>query len=516
MLLSRLVQFQSGIFVPMTERIAPWAASLFLIAAVTAWLATEIPKGILTATDELLTAERTREMLVTGQKSVVQFNFRPSFEKPPLQYWLTTLTLERLNSRSFEVRIWTLFYGALTAIALGWLVILVEPKQPWLVPLSVAVLVACPLFSTQTTRGLLDIGLAFFTTMTIAFAQLARRRPQWWLGAALMCFLGALQKMPIPLLVWLLILIVRAAIPEERTTLRTKWIPFALVVAILTGAAWPLLQIMKYKMSLYDILYDQVVVWTGPTRLGARPYLEIPLRMTINGGALGVAALVAPLVVLFWKGGKFSSAAREIALVSLIGIALAIVSNFRHFRYIIPILPCLCLLVGCVFYRLFQIGGSVRGASIVAFAVFLLAGFIETKIEINHLEGKPDKDDKINQLLPFLMVPKDVSEEKLIAESLGALQRPGITTLLVESKKPGLDLLWDSFYLFHGSLRYPVADYTLDELQTTRPKPPLIGVCVARDFPAVQKIYPEVQVQFSRKQFVCWQVAANAGAESSR
>jgi len=44
------------------------------------WLVLEIPKGTLVATDELLTAERTREMLST-EPWVVHFNFKPSFEK---------------------------------------------------------------------------------------------------------------------------------------------------------------------------------------------------------------------------------------------------------------------------------------------------------------------------------------------------------------------------------------------------------------------------------------------------
>src|SRR5580692_5874193 len=90
---------------------------LVLIAfAFAGWLSFEIPKGTLAQTDELLTAERTREMLMT-EPWVVHYNFHLSFEKPPLQYWLTCLTLPRFENRSVAVRIWPLFYGALTALA---------------------------------------------------------------------------------------------------------------------------------------------------------------------------------------------------------------------------------------------------------------------------------------------------------------------------------------------------------------------------------------------------------------
>ena len=108
------------------------AAGLIIVCSV-AWLAFKIPKGILANTDELLTAERTREMLLT-EPWIVHFNFQRSFEKPPLQYWLTTLTLPRFENRTLAVRVWPLVYGALTAIALGWLVFLVAPAWPWLIP----------------------------------------------------------------------------------------------------------------------------------------------------------------------------------------------------------------------------------------------------------------------------------------------------------------------------------------------------------------------------------------------
>ena len=67
-----------------------------IIASVFGWLAFEIPKGTLSSSgDEMLTAERSRELLLLG-RSEVHFNFRPSFQKPPLQYWLTSFSLAHL------------------------------------------------------------------------------------------------------------------------------------------------------------------------------------------------------------------------------------------------------------------------------------------------------------------------------------------------------------------------------------------------------------------------------------
>jgi len=486
-----------------------WAIATagLVLGIVLIWLALEIPKGTLVATDELLTAERTREMLSTGPW-LVHFNFKPSFEKPPLQYWLTTLTLPRFENPSLAVRVWPLIYAAFTAIAIGCLALIIQPNRPWLVPLSVTVLLSCPLLITQATRGLLDIGLAFFTTTTILFSELARKKPAWWLAVAVACWLGSLQKNPVPFVIWLLILGVRTTSQAERGRLKNWQLSVSLLLALLAMSFWPLLQLLKYQMPWWSVFHEEVIVWLGPTGLGTRPYFEIPVRMIINGGVFGLFGLLVPFTILLLRKESEGSAVREIALVSLIAIALAIVSNFRHARYVVPIVPVLCLQIAIVFDRFIQRAQLARGLAIVAMIAVSICGLIQTKIEIDHLEGKDDRGDKINAWIPALIVPRDVTDEKLIAEKLGTLQGEGTKIVLVKAKKPGADLLWDSFYLFHGKLRSTVSKYTVDEIRSNPPPAPLIGVCVARDLPVLQQLYPNLRAELVRAQLVCWEVAA--------
>ncbi len=86
------------------------------------------------------------------------------------------------------------------------------------------------------------------------------------------------------------------------------------------------------------------------------------------------------------------------------------------------------------------------------------------------------------------------------------MQQAGTKTVLIKALKAGNDLMWDSFYLFHGNFRYPVTKYTVDEIRSNPPKPPVIGACVARDFPIIKGLYPNVEVELTRAQFICWQV----------
>lgn len=462
------------------------AIATLIIAGVFSWLAFEIPKGILSASgDEMLTAERSREMLLLG-RSEVHFNFNPSFEKPPLQYWLTSFMLPRLQNRTLAVRIWPWFYGVLTAIAVAWLAFVLRPDRPWLIPLSTVILTSVPIFATDASRGLLDSGLAFFTTVTILFAQLARRHPAWWVATAVACLLGSLQKFPIPFVVWLLILAVRFGSGPQRHQLKNRWLLFSILGALITMAIWPVSQILTFEVPFRHLFQQEVVSWLGPEHLGAQPYFEIPYRLIVTS-ACGFFILAAPLVILF-RRSEFENAAWEISVACLALIALEILFNFRHVRYSEPVVPALCLVLAIVTERIFQYRGFGRAIAVALLALLLIAGFVQTKLQIDFRREK------------------DFTDEKRVAEELGRLQQPGLRTILIKAVKVGTDLHFASFYLFHGNLHFPVQRYTVDEIQKSPPAPPTIGVCVARNFPIVQAVYPSVKQEFTRSQFILWKV----------
>jgi 4-amino-4-deoxy-L-arabinose transferase-like glycosyltransferase len=491
------------------QRARAIALTAFVIVCFIVWLAFQIPKGILTNTDELLTAERTREMLLTNPW-VVHFNFQRSFEKPPLQYWLTTLTLSRFENRTLAVRIWPAIYGVLTLIATVWLAFVIDPTRPSLMPLTTAILMSCPLFTSEAGRGLLDIGVAFYTTIAIVFAQLARKHPGWWLGVAVACLLGSLQKIPLIFLIWLLIAIIRLSWVSE---LREKsqapgWLILSVILAILVTGTWPLVQLIRYHMPVKSLFHEEVTVWLGPEHLGRRPYLEIPFRLTVTAWIVGgLFAFVAPFAVLLWKKQKFGVAAKETAILCIALITLAVLFNFRSVRYMVAIVPSLCLLLAIVLHRFFEQRSTIRIAAVVVLALTLTVGATQAELQMyfrqRNISGKI-----VHGKLELNIGEKNVADEKRVAEQLGALQRGDTKTVLIKAAQDGSDLLYDSFYLFHGNLRFPVVKLTVEGLRRNPPAPPVLGVCVQGDFPVVQEVYPNVKVEFTRAQFILWRVNA--------
>jgi len=250
---------------------------------------------------------------------------------------------------------------------------------------------------------------------------------------------------------------------------------------------WPVSQILTTQVPYRHLFHQEVVDWLGPENLGTQPYLEIPYRLIVSL-VCGFFIFAAPFVILLWKKTEFGVPAREISIACLALMAIEILFNFRHVRYIEPVIPALCLLLAIIAERLLRYRGPMRVVTTALLAILLLAGFVQTKLQVDFRRQK------------------DFADEKRVAEELGTLQRPGLHTVLIKAVKVGSDLHFASFYLFHGNLHFPVEKYTVDEIRRSPPSPPIVGVCVTRDLPAVQAVYPSAKLQFTRNQFIIWSV----------
>jgi 4-amino-4-deoxy-L-arabinose transferase-like glycosyltransferase len=66
--------------------------------------------------DEINFAEAAREMLATGNFFQVQINFQPFWEKPPLFFWLQSLSMSLFGVNEFAARFVTAFAGVCTLL----------------------------------------------------------------------------------------------------------------------------------------------------------------------------------------------------------------------------------------------------------------------------------------------------------------------------------------------------------------------------------------------------------------
>ena len=68
--------------------------------------------------DEINFAESSREMLVSKNFFQVQINYEPFMEKPPLFFWLQSLSMSVFGITEFAARFPNVIFGVLTMITL--------------------------------------------------------------------------------------------------------------------------------------------------------------------------------------------------------------------------------------------------------------------------------------------------------------------------------------------------------------------------------------------------------------
>ena len=68
--------------------------------------------------DEINFAEAAREMLVSGNYSYVQINFKPFWEKPPLFIWMQALSMSAFGVNEFAARLPNAICGIFTILTL--------------------------------------------------------------------------------------------------------------------------------------------------------------------------------------------------------------------------------------------------------------------------------------------------------------------------------------------------------------------------------------------------------------
>lgn len=92
--------------------------SFFILGAALLLLVPFLGSSHLFDWDEINFAEAAREMIVTGEYSYVQINFRPFWEKPPLFIWMQVLSMKLFGINEFAARFPNAICGALTLVVL--------------------------------------------------------------------------------------------------------------------------------------------------------------------------------------------------------------------------------------------------------------------------------------------------------------------------------------------------------------------------------------------------------------
>jgi 4-amino-4-deoxy-L-arabinose transferase-like glycosyltransferase len=459
---------------------AAWiAGALFVLL-----LLPKIGSGTLWHHDELLTANRAREMLVRGDPFAVTLNFAPSVKKPPLQFWLCALLLRALPAHpEFAVRLPTLLAGAGCLLAAAWLAQVCRiAADGSLAAWSALALAGCGYLVHASRIALLDPGAALFLTLALAGCQLARGDPRWWWFVALQCILGAWQKAPYGLAAWALLLIARryAGTEERRSGFH---LPAAFAAATLGTLGWWSIEWMRENHALLVLAgYEQSRMFLrahDPADSGLRPWIYWGW-LARDWALAGICAPVAAAAALVaWRRERTLA---ELGLVCVVFGGITACLIYRSERYLVVITPPLAVLTVHWLQRVSALLPSfARGLVLPAvFASTLpVAAF-------QYLKPSPARPDLL-----------------AVARELGRTQLRGERILVSTDAESGFDT--PEFVLFYANLRRPVEEVPLRIMENLPADTgPCEGICGRTQWKRLSRMQPAWHAVAEAGDWVLW------------
>lgn len=238
----------------LNTRRAAIALAIVIVGLFTAFSLPDLFAGTFRIRDEYTTLDRSNAFHVRKEYAVVYSNNIPSFRKPPLHYWMSSVMLDLGLPQNFSARMPSFLFGLGSIVFTGILAALFLPAVPLAAPAAMALVASNAGMIASSKAALLDTGTTFFALAAMTGIVLAIRNSRWWYLVAVACGLGSLQKAPTALLmvaISVIILVVarRMGTPALREMRLGGHFAASIALTLAIVLAWPALQWIQFGFS---------------------------------------------------------------------------------------------------------------------------------------------------------------------------------------------------------------------------------------------------------------------------
>jgi len=330
-------------------------------------------EGSLYNWDEAIYAQVSKEMFTSHQWFTLMWNGAPFFHKPPLEFWLTSLSYSLFGITEFAARFWAAFFAFGTLILTF---VLGYRLSSWTAG-STAVLLMLTVdhryfsywynFVGLGRVGMLETPLIFWTTLSLLLGWEARNRP------ALFSFIGVPVGFAIMTKAWVglipvMILLVFEILTRGSHGIKWKLVSISLILAAAVALPWHLWQLWH---NGNPFVHDYIVVNLFGRIAGAvegHHHASLYYFEVISQGFTFWKYLL-PLAVVWalWRASKYRTE-RHLLLLTWITIPLVVfsLSQTKLGWYISSVYPPLALLLALMLEELVGPRLTLAGVAVIA------------------------------------------------------------------------------------------------------------------------------------------------------
>ena len=265
--------------------------------------------------DEINFAESAREMIVSGNYSRVQVGFQPFWEKPPLFFWLQSLSMHLFGVNEFAARLPNAVFGSLTLVTIY--MIGRQQRNVQFGLLWTLLYFGSILPHMYFKSGIIDPVFNYFIFLGIYFLMLALQgqgnKMRNSALAGIMIGFAVLTKGPVGFLLLLLTFLVVLVMQRFKNLPNVKQVLVFALTAFLVSLFWYGFEMIENgPWFLVEFLEYQVELFRTPVADHAQPFYYhfvvvllgcFPMSVLALGGFKpGKAAdpIAQWMMVLFW------------------------------------------------------------------------------------------------------------------------------------------------------------------------------------------------------------------------
>ena len=297
----------------------------------------------LPAIDDCFYARKGVEMGRRGPSFTVTINGEPTFQNPPLAFWILGLSFRTFGENDLAARLPSVLMalGILAAVfRIGTLV-----SGPDVGAAAAAMLLLTPGLTNQARRCMLDVPLTFWVTLAMLVLVESRRRPHLLplFGLPLAC--GLLTKSLLGLLPLALAIGVAVVVPAYRPLLRRPGLWLGVGAGLLLAATWPVHQWTTFGIDALRQHYLLEIMNRATARLDVwQVLLGYPKTLFALYQPVIIPAILGAVVL--WRRRSTAGEAGVMAVWAFLPVLLYSASSARAARYVYPTLPALALCAG--------------------------------------------------------------------------------------------------------------------------------------------------------------------------
>ncbi|MBU1202788.1 glycosyltransferase family 39 protein [Patescibacteria group bacterium] len=380
------------------EKIIHYLPLIFIISFAYCFYFWQLGSLPITAYDESIYAQVTRDTLNSGQIMTLKHMGNNWFEKPPLYFWLSMPMVKIFGDTEIAYRIISAL-SAIFSVLLIFLIIKKLSQQKYLALLSSFILAIIPFFYISSRQVRLDTPLNAIMLASVYFLIVGWKKEKYLLTILPLLALGFLMK-SVSILAVIPIFFIFSFFYKKWSWLKSKWLWIGLPLSLLIVLPWHINQHLVWGSEFWQ----KYIIWNVWERaqggFGIKEkveyfaYLNKLWNFSQPWWQIFLLSIIIFLIInKFYKDKK----TKQFFMVSLCSVLFIILfyslSKTKISTYLIPAYPYIATVIGLAFYRLWKISKN-KLIKILYVIIFTILVIYSISLSIGH-------NDKILRTLHY-------------------------------------------------------------------------------------------------------------------